>query len=98
MAASACSLCFTHHTGALRKADHIQDERHFPVAHDAGAGECLDALELLAQRLDDDFFRVVDRVHDETKLAPVSLQNHDIDSFVLILRPIRIAYTELAPR
>jgi len=91
-------LYFTHHTGALRESNHIEDERHFSVTHDAGACECLDALKLLAQRLYYDFFRVVDCVHHEPKLAPISLQNHDVDGVVLILQPIRTAYTELAPK
>ena len=36
-------------------------------------------FELLAQRLDDDFFGVVDLVHHQPELAPVGLQHHDVD-------------------
>jgi hypothetical protein len=48
--------------GALRESVDIENERHFAIAHDRGAGEGGDALELFAERLDDDFLGVVDLV------------------------------------
>ena len=60
--------------GLLGQAQHVQDQGHPAVAHDGRAGKGADALELLLQRLDDDFLGVVDRVHDQAELAVVGLQ------------------------
>jgi uncharacterized protein with PIN domain len=45
-----------------------------------------DALQLLAERLHDDFLRVVDLVHDEAELAAVGLQHDDADTSARAVR------------
>ena len=67
------------HVGALRQSQNIQDQRHPAVSHDGRSRESGDAFELFAQRLDDDFLRVIDFVHHQTELAIVRLQNHHVD-------------------
>ena len=68
--------------GALREAEHVEDQRDPAVAHDGGAGEGRDALELLAERLDDDLLGVVDAVDDQAELPVVGLQHDDVDDVV----------------
>ena len=70
---------FAHDIGSLRHAHHVQNQRHPAITHNAGAGEGLDSLKLLAQRLDYDFFGIVDLVDDEPERAPIRLQDDDID-------------------
>ena len=70
--------------GLLGQAQHVEDQGHLAVAHDGGAGEGADALELLLQRLDHDLLGVVDGVHDQPELAVVGLQDDDVD---LAVRP-----------
>ena len=65
--------------GLLGQAQHVEDQGHLAVAHDGGAGEGADALELLLQRLDHDLLGVVDGVHDQAELAVVGLQDDDVD-------------------
>ena len=71
------------HIGQLGYPENIQDEGHLAVSHDGCAGECGNALELLAQRLDDDFFRVVDVIDDQTKMAVIRLQYDNVDRVLL---------------
>ena len=70
---------FGHHVRHLRDAEHVQDQRHFAIAHDGGPGKAGQPLQLLAQRLYDNFLGVVDLVHHQAELAVVGLQHHDID-------------------
>ena len=81
--ASALSDCLLmnlgDHARHLRDAEHVEDQRHLAVAHDGGAGKAGESLELLAQRLDDDLFGVVDLVHDQPELPVVGLQHDDVD-------------------
>ena len=70
---------FADDVGGLRQAEHVEDQRHAAVAHDRGAGEGFDAFELLAERLDDDLFGVVDFVDDQAELPLVGLQHDDVD-------------------
>ena len=65
--------------GALGQAQHVQDQGHPAVAHDGGAGEGGESLELLAQRLDDDFLGVVDLVHHQAEGLAVGLEHDDVD-------------------
>ena len=67
------------HAGALRQAEHIENQRHLAVAHNAGSGKRLYGFELLAERLHDDLFRVVDLVDDQAELAVIGLQHDDVD-------------------
>ena len=67
------------HVGHLRDAEHVQDQRDLAVAHDRRAGKAGDALQLLAQRLDDDLLGVVDLVHHQAELPVVGLQHDDVD-------------------
>ncbi len=65
--------------GLLGEAQDVEDQGHLAVAHDGGAGEDADALELLLKRLDHDLLGVVDRVHDQPELAVVGLEDDDVD-------------------
>ena len=65
--------------GVVGQPEHVEDQGHPAVAHDRGAGERGDALELLAERLDDDLLGVVDLVDDQAELPVVGLQHDDVD-------------------
>ena len=67
------------HVRALGDAQHVEDEGDAAVAHDGGAGERGERLELLAERLDDDLLGVAHPVDDEAELAVVGLQHDDVD-------------------
>ena len=88
---------FRNHAGALRQAEHIQDERHFAVPHDARAGKGLNRLELFAQRLHHDFFGVVDLIHDQPELPLIGLHDHDVDRAVAFRSGTRIAQPASVP-
>ena len=69
---------FGDHVRHLRDAEHVQDQRHPAVAHDGRPGEAGEPLQLLAQRLYDDFLGVVDLVHHQAELALVGLASTTI--------------------
>ena len=71
-----------HHIGQLGQPEDIQDERHLTVSSDGRSRERGNALELFTQRLDHDFFCVVDVIDDRAKMAVVGLQNDDVDGMV----------------
>ncbi len=64
--------------GHLGNAQHVEDQRHLPVAHDGRAGKAGDPFQLLAQRLHHDLFGVVDFVDHQPELAIVGLQHNDV--------------------
>src|SRR5262249_50850962 len=70
---------FADHVGGLREAEHVENQRDAAIAHDRRAREGFYAFELLAERLDDDFFGVVDFVDNETELTLVCLEHDDVD-------------------
>ena len=70
---------FGQHPGTLADAEHIQNQRHPAVAHDRRAGIDGEPFQLLAERLDHDFLRVVDAIHHQTELPVFRLQDHDAD-------------------
>src|ERR1700730_8762505 len=59
---------FRNDTGAPRQTQDIQDQRDLSVPHDRRTGICVDAFELSAEWLDDDFLGVVDFIDDQAKL------------------------------
>ena len=63
----------------LGQAEHVEDQGDPAVAHDGGARERGDALQLLAERLDDDLLGVVDLVDHEPERMAVGLQDDDVD-------------------
>jgi hypothetical protein len=65
------------HVGLLRDGQHVEDQRDLAVAEDGRAGEARDALELLAERLDDDLLGVDHVVDDQAELPVLGLQDHD---------------------
>ena len=70
---------FLHHAGQLRDPRNVQDQSHAAIAHNRRAGIAVQALQLLAQRLDNYFLRIADAIHYQAKLPVFSLQDHDID-------------------
>jgi hypothetical protein len=69
---------FRSDAGQLRQTEHVQNERDLPVAHDRGAGESLQPVEPLVERLDDDLFSVVDLVNHQPELLLANLQHNDM--------------------
>jgi hypothetical protein len=65
--------------GLLGDAQHVQDQRHPPVAHDGRPREHRNVLQHLIQRLDDDFLGVVDLIDHQAELVLAGLQHHDVD-------------------
>ena len=66
----------------MRQPDHIENQRHVAVSHNRCARKNLEAPQLFAERFDDDFFRVIDLVHDQSKRMIVGLQHDDVRGFV----------------
>jgi hypothetical protein len=62
----------------LGKTEYIEDQGHLAVAENSGSRENGDALQLFAQRFDDDFFGIVNPFHDETKLPAVCLEHDNV--------------------
>ncbi|MEZ5284152.1 MAG: hypothetical protein R2712_04945 [Vicinamibacterales bacterium] len=63
--------------GALGDPEDVQNQGDVAVTHDGGAREHVHALELLAERLDDDLLGVVDLVDHEPELPVAGLEHHD---------------------
>ena len=72
------------HASALGQAEHVENERDPAIAHDAGAGITIQALQLFAQGFDYDFLGIADAIHDEAELMVLSLQNHNVDCIPLV--------------
>jgi hypothetical protein len=66
------------HAAALRQAQHVQNQRHFPVAHNRRSGVDADIFQMLTERFDHDFLSVVNVVDHQSELLPVGVQHHDI--------------------
>ena len=76
--------------GALRQAEHVQNQRHFAVSHDGGPGVDGDVFQVLAERLDDDLFGVVDFVHHQPELPAIGFEHHDVDRLALLDFPFHL--------
>ena len=68
--------------GLLREPHDVQDEGHSPIAHDGGAGEHVDALQLFPERLDDDLLGVADRIDNQSELPAIRVEHDDADDAV----------------
>ena len=78
-------LGLRHRVGPLCDTHHVQNQRDPAVTHDAGAGERLYPLDLLAQRLDYDFLGIVDFIHDQSERLTIRLQYNDVHGIVGIV-------------
>ena len=58
---------------------HIEDQSRSAISHDGCADVAAEALQLPAERLDDDLLGVADLVDHEPELTLLGLQNDDID-------------------
>ena len=68
----------------LGQAKHVQDQGDFPIPHDCRAGKDADALQLFAQRFDDDFLGIIDLVDDQPELAVAAPQHNDVRRFLCV--------------
>ena len=55
----------------------VEDQRDSTIAHDGGAGVDVETFDLRLQRLDDDFFGVLNGIDHQAELAVVRLQHDD---------------------